>query len=341
MQWSNRHVESRGRLPDYSVSGMAGSGAGSGADQERILSRAELEKLFGAAPHSLDRICKTYLRGRQLRYRPLTGRQRDALLLKIVQAVCSPGLEACGSHRRPQWEKGWQWNLERFIAGGCRLEALVPRYYKPVAPFRLNGQLYMATSRHLVRRVTEIFRTWIFERFFSQVQEIFEFGCGSGFHLARLAQLFPEKDIYGYDWTEASCRIIKLLRSKKGLRISGGHFDFYNPDSQLPVGSRSGVLTFGALEQVGRNFRPFLEFLLQKKPAVCVHVECIAEFYDSGKLLDYLALVYHRRRNYLEGFWSALKELETQGRLKIVASHHQRFGNIFNDSHSYVVWQPL
>ena len=107
------------------------------------------------------------------------------------------------------------------------------------------------------------------------------------------------------------------------------------------LGSDSGVLTFGALEQVGKDFRPFLEFLLRRKPAICVHVECIAEFYDPARLLDYLALAYHHSRNYLEGFWTALKELEEKGMLEILAAHHQRFGNIYDDSHSYVVWRPL
>ncbi len=341
MQSLNRKIESPASLPESLVCDTAANGWKADARRARAFSTAELERLFGALPGSLDRIYNACLGREPLRYRSLTGRQRDELLLEIVQTVFAEDLEGCGSHRQSQWEKGWTWNLEYFVASRYRLEALVPRYYKPMVPFRFDGDLYMAASRHLVRKVTEVFRTWLFERFFPEVKDIFEFGCGSGFHVARLAQLFPEKEVCGYDWTSASCRIIELLRREKGLRVAGGHFDFYNPDKDVPVESSSGVLTFGALEQVGKNFEPFLEFLLQKRPAVCVHVECIAEFYDPSRLLDYLALAYHNRRNYLEGFWTALKKLEEENRIQILAYHHQRFGNIYNDSHSYVVWRPL
>ncbi len=319
------------------ISGKGEKGAGAG---DLVLDLAGLERLFGAGPGSLDRIYRDCLGTRPLLYKPLDKGQRDSLLLEIVGAILSEGLETCGSHRLQQWEKGWSCNLERFVASGWELDALVPGYYKAMAPFRYERELYMATSHHLVRKVTEVFRSWLFERFFSNVDEIFEFGCGSGFHLARLASLFPEKKIYGFDWTDASCQIADLLREKKGLRVRGGYFDFYRPDHALPLGPCAGVLTFGALEQVGNNFEPFLRFLVRKKPAVCVHVECIAEFYDPEILLDYLALAYHRRRNYLEGFWPALKKLEAKGVLEIMAHHHQRFGNIYNDSHSYVVWRP-
>ena len=304
------------------------------------LGPAELESLFGARPGSLEFIPKGCWKDEPLYYRELEDWERDSVLLQIIKRLDSEDLEAAGKHRLSQWESGWSQNLIDFIESGYDLKALVPGYYKKMVPFRLQGELYKALVPDFVYRVTEVFRTWLFRRFFQQVETIAEFGCGSGFHLARLAELFPGKQLYGFDWTEASRQIISLLRKVKRLKVKGGFFDFFAPDGQVPVNSSCGVLTFGALEQVGTGFGPFLDLLMAKRPAICVHVECIAEFYDTGNLLDYLALIYHRRRNYLEGFLPALKQLEARGEIEIVAAHHQRFGNLYDDSHSYIVWKP-
>lgn len=92
---------------------------------------------------------------------------------------------------------------------------------------------------------------------------------------------------------------------------------------------------------MGNNHGPFLEFLLEKSPEICINVEPLYELYNPGHLLDYIALRYHNYRNYLNGYLSRLQELEAKGQIEILKVHHQRFGNLYNDTHSYVVWRPL
>ena len=84
----------------------------------------------------------------------------------------------------------------------------------------------------------------------------------------------------------------------------------------------------------------FLEFLLKKSPELCVNVEGLSELYEQNYLLDYLALKYHKRRNYLDGFLTRLRELEEEEKIDIIKVHHQQFGNLFDDPHSYVIWKP-
>ncbi len=91
---------------------------------------------------------------------------------------------------------------------------------------------------------------------------------------------------------------------------------------------------------MGNNHGPFLEFLLEKSPEICINVEPLHEFYSSGCLLDYLALRYHNYRNYLSGYLSRLQGLEAKSRIEILKMH-QQFGNLYNDTHSYVIWRPL
>jgi hypothetical protein len=103
---------------------------------------------------------------------------------------------------------------------------------------------------------------------------------------------------------------------------------------------KSAVMTFGALEQMGQEHGKYLDFILQKKPEICVDIAGLAELYNENDLFDYLALRYHKRRNYLDGYLTRLKELELEGTVQILKTHRQKFGNLYDDPHSYVVWKP-
>ena len=39
----------------------------------------------------------------------------------------------------------------------------------------------------------------------------------------------------------------------------------FNPDTTLKIQNNSAVLTVGALEQLGKNFKKFINFLIKKK----------------------------------------------------------------------------
>ncbi|MGE4279601.1 MAG: hypothetical protein AB7G62_08440, partial [Magnetospirillum sp.] len=159
-------------------------------------------------------------------------------------------------------------------------------------------------------------------------------------HVAALAAGLPGCRVHGFDWADASARIIDALAQRFGWQVGGGHFDFFNPDPALRLEPGAVVLTFGALEQVGERIGPFLDYLLANTPARCVHVEGLEELYDDDDLLDAVAVRYHRKRNYLSGLVSRLRELERQGVVEIEALHRHRFGTRFDDTFSYVVWRP-
>ncbi|MEO7157799.1 MAG: hypothetical protein ABI039_09570 [Vicinamibacterales bacterium] len=131
-----------------------------------------------------------------------------------------------------------------------------------------------------------------------------------------------------------------LLHERLDLPITGRRFDFFNPDPTLALEPGSGMLTFGALEQIGPQHDRWLEFVLAQRPLICVDVAGIEELYDEHDLADYLGLAYHRRRGYLAGYLTALRRLETAGRIEILAAHRHRFGNQFDDPYSYVAWRP-
>lgn len=297
--------------------------------------------LFGTTEEEIVTYCGDLIENSNFHYRKLKGEERDQLILRVLSIVDAKKVLKVEEGRLPDWEEGWSENFEEFEERKDDVERLVPKYFKKNVPIRLFGEYVQPMGNDFVLNLTKIFRSWLFKKYFQSVDHIHEFGCGSGWHLAYLASVFSGKHLYGYDWTSASQKILQALAQNRGWKIQGRHFDFFHPDRSVTIPLQSATYTFGALEQVGNNHGPFLEFLLEKSPEICINVEPLHELYNHGHLLDYLALRYHNYRNYLNAYLTRLQELEAKGRIKILKVHHQRFGNLCNDTHSYVVWRPL
>jgi hypothetical protein len=298
-------------------------------------------ELFGCTTEEIKEYCRSLVL-ENLYYRQLSKKERDELLFKIIREINSDIFSKAGAHRHKDWINGWQENLNEFVKDKCSdLATLIPKYYYKNGPIRYFGDYVMPISDSFVFKVTNIFRTYIFKKYLKHVDNIFEFGCGTAHHLAYMAKLYPEKKYYGLDWAISSQEIISLLRRNFRLDIQGINYDFFNIKNGLILGENSGVFTFGALEQVGTNHNHFINFLIEQKPKICINVECLHELYDLSKLSDYLGYQYHKKRKYLEGFLTKLRELEKEKIIKIFNVYHQKFGNVYNDTHSYVIWKPI
>ncbi len=275
-----------------------------------------------------------------LGYVRLAPDERDGVLREAVGRLEDAALPVAGSGRLTDWEAGWTENLDEFLASGFALEALVPKYIQPNKVIRLLGDYARPTNPHFIRDYTVVYRAWLAQRFFADAAAIYEFGCGPGWHVASFAQTFPRTPIVGLDWAAPSQTILGHLAARFGWNVTGRRFDFFAPDATVALPPGTAVLTFGALEQVGDRHEAFLAYLLANRPLRCVHVEGFNELYEPAGLLDYLALRYHRKRNYLWNLLTRLRELEREGRVVIEGVHRQHFGNRFDDPYSTVVWRP-
>ena len=141
------------------------------------------------------------------------------------------------------------------------------------------------------------------------------------------------------DWVPESQKLLRAIVEKFGWRIEGFPFDLFNPDYELEILPDSLVYTSSALEQLGSDYGNFLKYLLAKRPSLCVNVEGMAEYYDENSLYDYVALRYHRTRNYLDGYLTRLRELEHEKTIKIIAAKRIGFGSLYHEAYMYVVWQ--
>jgi SAM-dependent methyltransferase len=182
---------------------------------------------------------------------------------------------------------------------------------------------------------------WLFRKYLSEVSSIYEFGCGTGHNLLRARHANSNASLWGLDWTGTSWEIIREMVKAGFLHAArGARFDFFNPDAERTLDKNSGVYTVAAMEQVGTRFVPFVEYLIAQRPVVCVHIEPIAELLDESVLLDRLTLAYMKKRNYLSGFLTYLREQEKKGRVVLHWAQRTHIGGLFTESNSVVVWSP-
>lgn len=270
------------------------------------------------------------------RYEYMSKTESNDIILKVLKRIDSGTLSKTGN--KDVWEKGWSENLE-MIKKTNDISSVIPKYTNSSHVCRFNGEYIKTVSTNFEFNVLEIFRMWA-SQYLVSCENIFEFGSGSGQNLISLAKLFPNKKIHGLDWTESSIEIIDRINNKFGYNIHSHIFDLYDPNYNLIMPSNnSGVITIGCMEQIYFNYKNFVDFLLWKKPNVIVHLEPILEFYDDDNILDYLAIKFHTQRNYLLGYYTYLKKLEFENKIRIIKENKSIFGNMFNNLWSILIWE--
>lgn len=300
----------------------------------------EFAALFGTTAAELPDAARRTVAERDFSFRVFDGEARDRMLIAVFQCIDSGELSLAGPGGRARWESGWAENLAAFVESRGDVARLVPRYIRPGQPLRLAQHYVEVTDPEFELNWYRVFRDWLVRTHLGGFDHIFEFGCGSGHNLPVLARANPRTRVVGLDWAEASCEIAERLRTVAGLRVEGRRFDFFHPDPSLDVPANSAVLTVGALEQTGTDHVAFIEFLVRKRPRLCVHVEPIVEWYDADNLVDYAAIRFMQARNYLSGLPATLARLEGEGRIEIVKTRRAYFGSLFIEGYSQLMWRP-
>lgn len=260
--------------------------------------------------------------------REIVGPERDALLLQILKRLedAKPHADAEG------WERGWEEALERWRsdpAGAYCEEALVPAFITD-QPVRCDGAFWAERSElHYVRDV----QAWLADQF-GDCSAVYEFGCGTGFNLVALAHLLSV-DFCGLDRSRHAVQLVRDAAKKLDLPIDAQCFDMLKP-SPLVMLRYAGVFTFGAMEQLG-DFRPFIEWLIAKRPARVVHIEPIPELLDRNNLVDWLSLKFHAKRGYTVGL---LPYLQAHPKIEVLHFERSHFGSLMLESYARIVWRP-
>tara|TARA_R110002074_G_scaffold361001_2_gene533985 strand:+ start:9659 stop:10579 length:921 start_codon:yes stop_codon:yes gene_type:complete len=272
-------------------------------------------------------------------YEVPTPEEKDKLLLNILKTIDNPpGIS--GEHRIDAWEKGWGENCNEIKIAGD-FNSLIPKYFGKHPYVRWQKELIRPSSKDFEYNMAQVLQYWLFEKYFSSVDNIYEFGCGTGHNLFRAQEINPTADIFGLDWTKASQETIFAINESFNKHFKSHNFNFFNIDYDFDLKNNSGVYTFAALEQVGNSHDDFINYLIEKKCKVCLHIEPIGELLDyENNLNDDLSVRYFKARNYLNSFYDYLCELESKGKINILQRTPSFIGSQYINGYSIVAWEP-
>ena len=272
-----------------------------------------------------------------LEYRELTTLERDNYILHVIN-VLTGDITKAGDHRIMEWENGWGENLNKFIKTK-NIDYLIPRYNGKNRIVRWMGDVVMPITENFDYKIHICFVDAILQHYLKNVDNVFEFGCGPAYHLIRLKEFNKCLNLNGSDWTKSSQDIIKEINKVLDTNINGFNLNFFTPNNSIDIPKSSGIYTVAALEQVGDNFKEFVNFLIEKKPKICIHMEPIDELLNDDKLIDSLSIKYFRKRNYLDKFLPYLEELEKNNKIEIIVKQKTYSGSYFIEGHSLIVWK--
>jgi hypothetical protein len=307
-------------------------------DSVKTLKVQDFEEAFAEklSPYVAERISKY-----SFQYAEITPEENEKLLIKIVETLLNPNIIQSGEHRLDQWEAGWGENLELFLKNPGNVDLIIPKYFNKYGAVRWRGRFIRPISEKFEFHSLAIIIDWLFDKYIRGVSAIYEFGCGTGHNLLRVRGVNTSASLFGLDWAESSQSIInRMALHKIDSKIHAKRFDYFNPDDSFNLDQDSVVYTVASLEQVGTRWRSYIEYLLRKRPKLCIHIEPVAELLDPTQLIDYLSIEYFKKRNYLEGFLDGLRQLEKEGKLQIHRAQRTHIGSLFIEGYSVVVWSP-
>lgn len=299
------------------------------------ITNADFEMLFGG---SLSRQAREVVRYSDFSYRTLSREERDAAIQRYVAFLITEKRKS-GPAYHEVWEAGWKENLEEFLATGSET-ALIPKFVKRDQAVRFRGDLVWPGDSEFETNFVKVLRDYFFRTYFEGFASIVEFGCGTGTNLVHLSKIYPRARLLGSDWAPSSIQLVDQIRSKLGIPVEGVLLDLFSPKDEENGTwvEADGAYTMGAMEQLGDNFWPFLNYLLDSKITRVVHFETAYELYSADTLWGFLARAYIEKRNWLRGYFAALWELQGEGKIRIL-HQGETFGSFFHDGYTVTVWE--
>lgn len=296
---------------------------------------------FGVTVDDVPERCRERIALGHFRYRKVEGQERDRIILEVLKKIATDRQVVGATDRKDVWNAGWEENYEAFVQSGHDLAKLVPRFVRPGQPIRWQQGYIIPENQWFERDFFAVLREWLFETYCADADAIYEFGCGTGMNLAAFAQRYPDKEYHGFDFVPPAQKMVDAMAQAYGWRMQGHLFDMTAPDAHIEFKGNSRLLTFGALEQLAGKIETFFEFVLERSPGLCVHVEPVVDLYDEDNLIDFLAASFHRKRGYTANLLSYLQDLESRGKIELLKVKRSFFGSLFMEGYTVLAWRPI
>ena len=302
-----------------------------------IVNKKTIEKSLGFRiknKNLIERIASA-----RLVYKYLSIEDLKNYILEYIKTLNKDLIQA-GDARKEQWERGWAENVSEF-AGSGEFSSLVPKYHTKNNIAKFNGRIIKNYIQDFDYQLNSFFVDAVLFEYAGKFDQVFEFGCGTGYHLFRLQKEWKDKQFCGLDWTESSQQAIRsYCESNQIKNVDAKNFNYFDPDYSVDIAG-SCIYTVASLEQIGEKHDKFINYILDKKPGLCINFEPIAEVLDEDVLQDYLTKKYFEKRNYLKNYLTRLRELEKEGKIIILDAKRLNYGSKFIEGHTLIIWKPI
>lgn len=296
-----------------------------------------LSTIFRTNKNEINKFCSHLLK-KKINFSYVKGLERDKVLIQILKRIRSDHQIIAGKGRTKKWHEGWGEALSLYK----KSNSLTPKFYtaRENKYFRLNGELIRSKSPNFEVDMVNLFRNWYFKKYFKNINNIYEFGAGTGHNMVELSKIFPDKNLYASDFVPTSVNLLKLVSKKKKMKMKCFQFDMAKPNKKLEIKEGSAIYTSGALEQLSGKIYDFINFTLSKKPKIVIHVEPAPQFYDTKKLVDFTADFFQRKRGYTDNLLDYLTLLERKKKIKIIKKMKSPFGSLMIEGYNFIAWRP-
>lgn len=301
------------------------------------LTYRDFEKLWGT---SLTPAAINEIEQMDFEYESMDISDENTLIAEIREEILQNKFVKAGQSREASWEKGWDENLQNFIKSR-NIDDLIPKYFGKSTINRLGQHFIRAKNQNFDLNMLRAIEARVFTQYLSEQKNIYEFGCGTGHNLLFLRKINSHCALVGLDWANSSQETLSLLsQTLADENMYGKNFDYFSPDLNFKLKPSSAVFTVASLEQIGNRHGPFLDYLMENKPSIVVHIEPFRDLLDDKNPVDLTSIEYMKQRNYIEGYCDAIFALQRNNEAQVHLFERTFIGSKYVDGYTILVWSP-
>ena len=250
-------------------------------------------------------------------------------------------LEMLNKKLEIDWQDDWFSVLQNLRTNNENVKSIIrPKWFRESAFVNIQNCLSLTKTPYVDWEYQLITRQMLFYTHLKDIENICEFGSGSGANFYLINEILQDKSFILSDISVTSLKIIEELKQKLNRNnLTYSNIDI-EQDINLELPDNTAVITTSVLEQIGDNYKNFIKFILKEKPQIVINVEPIVELLDSKNGFDNVMNLYCEKRKYLIGYLTELEKLEKQKKIKIIMKKRTMVSGTFIEN-SVLIWKVL
>ena len=269
---------------------------------------------------------------------PINYNELDSEQYKEYYELC---LGVLNKKLEIDWQDDWFSVLQNLETNNENVKLIIrPKWFRESAFVNIQNCLSLTKTPYVDWEYQLITRQMLFYTHLKDIENICEFGSGSGTNFYLINEILQNKSFILSDISVTSLKIIEELKRKLNRNnLTHSNIDI-EQDIDLQLPDNTAVITTSVLEQIGDNYKNFINFILKEKPQIVINIEPIVELLDSKGKFDNVMNLYCEKRKYLIGYLTELEKLERQKRIKIVMKKRTMVSGTFIEN-SVLIWKVL